>query len=59
MPLVTWSTGFLPASVAEHLDFEPEVAEEESAEEKEPGLDSEEPETTASPAARALEARLA
>ena len=32
MPLVAWSTEFLPASVAEHLDFEPQVPDEEGQE---------------------------
>lgn len=31
MPLVSWSAGFLPASVVEHLDFEPEAVDEPEA----------------------------
>ena len=35
MPLVEWAASFLPEAVSEHLDFEPDVAEdEEKAEEK-------------------------
>jgi membrane protein required for colicin V production len=32
MPLVEWGAGFLPESVAEHLDFDPSEDEEPSAE---------------------------
>lgn len=31
MPLVSWSAAFLPASVVEHLDFEPEAVDEPEA----------------------------
>jgi membrane protein required for colicin V production len=32
MPLVAWSSEFLPSSVSDHLDFEPKVEAEEKAE---------------------------
>ena len=32
MPLVGWAAGFLPDSVEEHLDFDPEESDEESEE---------------------------
>lgn len=37
MPLVAWSTGFLPASVSEHVDFEPKAESEEELEQEGPG----------------------
>lgn len=35
MPLVNWTAAFLPESVSEHLDFEPEEKAEEKAEDSE------------------------
>jgi hypothetical protein len=29
MPLVTWATAWLPESVVEHLEFEPELEDDE------------------------------
>lgn len=47
MPLVTWSADFLPASVTEYLDFEPEVENEAPNEADEQNSDSERPEVAA------------
>jgi len=41
LPLVTWAAGYLPESVVEHLDFEPETGDEPDSEDEASGEDSE------------------
>ncbi len=41
MPLVAWSSDFLPVSVSDHLDFEPETAQPEGSEEGDAEVESE------------------
>ena len=47
MPLVDWAASYLPESIAEHLDFEPELpgqtGEGDGPAEKAPSTTSEEP----------------
>ena len=44
LPLADWTAGFLPESVREHIDFEPE--EEKPADNKKPGEKDDQPEET-------------
>lgn len=39
MPLVEWTAGFLPDSVEEHLDFEPEMEKDEKKSDKDKDLE--------------------